>query len=47
MTSLSAYWASSNPQDDMFGHAPFVDSLVDNVCQYLDINFYGFIVFHD
>lgn len=34
MTALSADRPSSNPQDDLFGHAPFAESLADSICRY-------------
>lgn len=34
MTALSADRPSSNPQDDLFGHAPFAESLANSICQY-------------
>jgi len=34
MTALSADRPSSNPQDDLFGHAPFAKSLADSICRY-------------
>lgn len=34
MTALSADRPSSNPQDDLFGHAPFAESLVNSICRY-------------
>lgn len=36
MTALSADRPSSNPQDDLFGHAPFAESLTDSICRYPD-----------
>lgn len=34
MTALSADRPSSNPQDDLFGHAPFAESLASSICHY-------------
>lgn len=34
MTALSADRPSSNPQDDLFGHAPFAESLANSICSY-------------
>lgn len=34
MTALSADRPSSNPQDDLFGHAPFAESLANSICHY-------------
>lgn len=34
MTQLSADRPSSNPQDDLFGHAPFAESLANSVWRY-------------
>lgn len=34
MTALSADRPSSNPQDDLFGHAPFAESLANSICRY-------------
>lgn len=34
MTALSADRPSSNPKDDLFGHAPFAKSLADSICRY-------------
>lgn len=34
MTALSADRPSSNPQDDLFGHAPFAESLASSICRY-------------
>jgi predicted KAP-like P-loop ATPase len=34
MTQLSADRPSSNPQDDLFGHAPFAESLANSICRY-------------
>jgi len=34
MTALSADRPSSNPQDDLFGHAPFAQSLANSICHY-------------
>lgn len=34
MTALSADRPSSNPQDDLFGHAPFAESLANSICLY-------------
>lgn len=34
MTTLSADRPSSNPQDDLFGHAPFAESLANSICRY-------------
>ena len=34
MTGLSADRPSSNPQDDLFGHAPFAESLANSICRY-------------
>lgn len=34
MTALSADRPSSNPQDDLFGHAPFADSLANSICRF-------------
>ena len=34
MTALSADRPSSNPQDDLFGHAPFAESLSNSICSY-------------
>ncbi len=34
MTALSADHPSSNPQDDLFGHAPFAESLASSICRY-------------
>lgn len=34
MTALSADRPSSNPQDDLFGHAPFAESLAESICRY-------------
>jgi predicted KAP-like P-loop ATPase len=34
MTALSADRPSSNPKDDLFGHAPFAESLADSICRY-------------
>lgn len=34
MTALSADRPSSNPQDDLFGHAPFAESLANSICCY-------------
>jgi hypothetical protein len=33
MTALSADRSSSNPQDDLFGHAPFAESLANSICR--------------
>lgn len=34
MTALSADRPSSNSQNDMFGHAPFAESLANSICRY-------------
>lgn len=34
MTALSADRPSSNPQDDLFGHVPFAESLANSICRY-------------
>lgn len=34
MTALFADHPSSNPQDDLFGHAPFAESLANSICRY-------------
>lgn len=34
MTALSADRPSSDPQDDLFGHAPFAESLASSICRY-------------
>lgn len=34
MTALSADRPSSNPKDDLFGHAPFAESLANSICRY-------------
>ena len=34
MTALSADRPSSNPQDDLFGHAPFAESLATSICHF-------------
>jgi hypothetical protein len=34
MTALSADRRSSNPQDDLFGHTPFAESLANSICRY-------------
>ncbi|MFM5209965.1 P-loop NTPase fold protein [Aeromonas caviae] len=34
MTALSADRPSTNPQDDLFGHAPFAESLANSICRY-------------
>lgn len=34
MTALSADRPCSNPQDDLFGHAPFAESLANSICRY-------------
>jgi hypothetical protein len=34
MTALSADRPSSNPQDDLFGHAPIAESLSNCICSY-------------
>lgn len=34
MTALSADRPSSNPQDDLFGHAPFAESLANSIFRY-------------
>lgn len=34
MTTLSADRPSSNPQDDLFGHAPFAEILANSICRY-------------
>lgn len=34
MTALSADRPSSNPLDDLFGHAPFAESLANSICRY-------------
>jgi len=34
MTALSADRPSSNPQDELFGHAPFDESLANSICRY-------------
>ncbi|MFS0754462.1 P-loop NTPase fold protein [Noviherbaspirillum sp. 1P10PC] len=34
MTARSADRPSSNPQDDMFEHAPFAERLSDSICRY-------------
>ncbi|WP_314442232.1 KAP family P-loop NTPase fold protein [Massilia timonae] len=34
MTALCADRPSSNPQDDLFGHAPFAESLSNSICRY-------------
>ena len=34
MTAISADRPSSNPQDDLFGHAPFAESLANSICRY-------------
>ena len=34
MTQLSADRPSSNPQDDLFGHAPFAEGLSNSICHY-------------
>jgi hypothetical protein len=46
MTALSADRPSSNPQDDLFGPAPFADSLANSIYRYpgnqgLVLAFYG------
>lgn len=34
MTALSADRPSTDPKDDLFGHAPFAKSLADSICRY-------------
>ncbi|MBC3963335.1 P-loop NTPase fold protein [Pseudomonas simiae] len=34
MTALSADCPSSNPRGDLFGHAPFAESLANSICRY-------------
>lgn len=34
MTALSADRPSIDPKDDLFGHAPFANSLADSICRY-------------
>ena len=34
MTALSADLPSSDPKDDLFGHAPFAKSLAESICRY-------------
>ncbi|WP_434130693.1 KAP family P-loop NTPase fold protein [Methylocaldum sp. GT1BB] len=34
MTALSADRASSDPKDDLFGHAPFAKTLAESICRY-------------
>lgn len=34
MAALSADRPGSNPQDDLFGHAPFAESLANSICRY-------------
>lgn len=34
MTALSADRPSTDPKDDLFGHAPFAQSLADSICRY-------------
>lgn len=34
MTALSSDRHSSNPQEDLFGHAPFAESLANSICRY-------------
>ncbi|MDO8294006.1 MAG: P-loop NTPase fold protein [Gallionella sp.] len=34
MTALSADRPNSNPQDDLFGHAPFAESLANSIYRY-------------
>ncbi|MTI78914.1 MAG: hypothetical protein FH754_16605 [Marinobacter sp.] len=34
MTALYADRPSSNPQEDLFGHAPFAESLANSICRY-------------
>ena len=34
MTTLSADRPSTDPKDDLFGHAPFAKSLADSICRY-------------
>jgi len=34
MMALSADRPSSNPQDDLFCHAPFAESLANSICRY-------------
>ena len=34
MTALSADRPSTDPNDDLFGHAPFAKSLADSICRY-------------
>lgn len=34
MTALSADRPSTNPKDDLFGHAPFAKSLAESICRY-------------
>ncbi|RQM68884.1 KAP family P-loop NTPase fold protein [Aeromonas hydrophila] len=34
MTALSADRPSSNPQEDLFGHAPFAETLANSICRY-------------
>lgn len=34
MTSLSADRPSTDPKEDLFGHAPFAKSLADSICRY-------------
>jgi predicted KAP-like P-loop ATPase len=34
LTALSADRPCSNPGDDLFGHAPFAESLADSICRY-------------
>jgi predicted KAP-like P-loop ATPase len=34
MTALSADRPSTDPRDDLFGHAPFAKSLADSICRY-------------
>lgn len=34
MTALSADRPSTDPRDDLYGHAPFAKSLADSICRY-------------
>jgi hypothetical protein len=34
MTALSADRPSTDPNDDLFGHAPFAKSLANSICRY-------------
>jgi len=34
MTALSADHPSTDPNGDLFGHAPFAKSLADSICRY-------------